>query len=68
VKLAQSNVSKNFAMIVPLYLAMENGNTVRIANVTLHGDETIDHTLTLGKLPAKAKALVVNYNADVLSD
>jgi len=67
-KLAQSNVSKNFAMIVPLYLAMDNGNTVRIANITLHGDETIDHTLTLGKLPAKAKALVVNYNADVLSD
>jgi hypothetical protein len=67
-KLAQSNVSKDFMMLVPLYLAMDNGNTVLIGKVPLHGNEALDKTLTIGKLPAKAKALVVNYNADVLSD
>ena len=67
-KLAQSNVSKTFVMPVPLYLQMHNGATVRIANVVIHGSDTIDHTFQLGKLPSPAKALLVNYNADVLSD
>jgi hypothetical protein len=67
-KLAQSNVSKNFVMPVPLYLQMQNGSTVRIANVVIHGSDTIDHSFQLGKLPSPAKAMLVNYNADVLSD
>jgi len=67
-KLAHSNVSKTFVMPVPLYLQMQNGATVRIANVVIHGSDTIDHTFQLGKLPSPAKALLVNYNADVLSD
>jgi hypothetical protein len=41
---------------------------VRIANVVIHGSDTIDHTFQLGKLPSPARALLVNYNADVLSD
>jgi aminopeptidase N len=67
-KLAQSNVSKNFAMIVPVYLQMENGMTVRIANVPMFGAGAIDHTMKLGKLPSPAKKLLLNYNSDVLSD
>jgi Peptidase family M1 domain len=67
-KLAQSNVSKDFMMLVPLYLAMDNGNTVLIGKVPIHGNDTVDKTLVIGKLPAKAKTLVLNYNADVLSD
>jgi len=67
-ELGQSNVSKSFVMPVPLYLQMQNGTTVRIANVVIHGSDTIDHTFQLGKLPSPAKALLVNYNADVLSD
>jgi hypothetical protein len=67
-KMAQSNVSKNFVMAVPLYLQMQNGVTVRIANVVIHGTDTIDHSFALGKLPSPAKTMLVNYNADVLSD
>jgi aminopeptidase N len=67
-KLTQSNVSKSFVMAVPLYLQMENGTTVRIANVVVHGSNTVDHTMSLGKLPSPAKGVLVNYNADVLSD
>jgi hypothetical protein len=67
-KVAQSNVSDKFLMLVPLYLQMENGNTVRIANLALHGNQTIDKTLPIGKLPSPGKKLLINYNADVLSD
>ena len=67
-KLSQSNVSKSFVMAVPLYLEMQNGTTVRIANVVMHGSDTIDHSFQLGKLPSPAKAMLLNYNADVLSD
>jgi len=61
-------VSDKFVMRVPLYLQMENGTTVRIANLVLHGSTSIDHTFVLGKLPSPGKAMLVNYNADVLSD
>jgi hypothetical protein len=67
-KLVQSNVSKDFVMPVPLYLEMQNGSTVRIANVVIHGSSTVDTNVKLGKLPSPAKAMLVNYNADVLSD
>jgi hypothetical protein len=36
--------------------------------VVMHGNGTIDQMLKLGKLPSPAKAMMVNYNADVLSD
>jgi len=47
---------------------MENGTTVRLANLSMRGVTTFDNTLKLGKLPSPAKKLLVNYNADVLSD
>ncbi len=66
--LSQSNVSKDFEMIVPLYLEMANGTTVHVAGALMHGSSTITPTWKLGKLPSPAKSIVVNYNADVLSD
>ena len=67
-KLAQSNVSNTFVMRIPLYLQMANGNTVRITNVVIRGNNAVDATVPLGKLPSPGKALLVNYNADVLCD
>jgi len=67
-KVSQSNVSKSFVMPVPLYLQMENGNVVQLGKVTLHGEATVEKTAKLGKLASPAKRLMVNYNADVLSD
>jgi hypothetical protein len=32
------------------------------------GDMSSDHTVKLGKLPAAAQKMVINYNADVLSE
>ncbi|HEV2619020.1 MAG TPA: M1 family aminopeptidase, partial [Acidobacteriaceae bacterium] len=67
-KVSQSKVSDKFVMRVPIYLQMVNGNTVRIGFVVLQGNQTIDKTFSLGKLPAPGKTLLLNYNADVLSD
>jgi hypothetical protein len=67
-KLTQSKVSPSFVMRIPVYLQMANGTTVRIANVVIHGSDTTERTFPIGKLPSPAKALLVNYNADVLSD
>jgi aminopeptidase N len=66
-KLTQSNVSKNFVMLIPLYLELTDGQVARYRNVVMHGDDTLDQTIDLGKLPQPAKAMLVNYNADVLS-
>ena len=54
-KLAQSNVSNNFVMRVPLYLQMANGNTVRIANVVMHGNNAIDHSLRWASCPRRPR-------------
>jgi hypothetical protein len=67
-KLAQSNVSKDFVMRVPLYLELQNGVVARIANVPMIGEQTIDHSFQLGKLPSPAKTISIDYNMDVLSD
>ena len=67
-KLAQSNVSEKFVMRVPVYLQLQNGQTRRLFVVVLHGNGTLDQVIKLGKLPSPAKAMMVNYNADVLSD
>jgi aminopeptidase N len=67
-KVAQSGVSNNFFMIVPLYLLMQNGQTMRLGNLQMHGDVTLEHTLKVNKLPSPAKKLLLNYNQDVLSD
>ncbi|MGH9646012.1 MAG: M1 family metallopeptidase, partial [Bryobacteraceae bacterium] len=67
-KLTQSNVSNNFVMRLPLYMQYANGNVIRLTNVVIRGNNTIDTTIPLGKLPAPGKTLLLNYNADVLSD
>jgi aminopeptidase N len=67
-KVSQSNVSEKFAMVVPLYLQMEDGNTGFVGKMTMRGNTTVDKTVKLGKLPSPAKRMLVNYNADVLSD
>ena len=67
-KLAQSNVSKDFLMLVPVYLQMADGRTVRVFNVGMQGNMVSDHMVKLGELPSPAKKLLINYNQDVLGD
>lgn len=67
-KVTQSNVSKDFIMLVPLYLQFGDGHTVRVLNLAMQGDTVAEHTVKLGKLPAPAKKMLLNYNQDVLSN
>lgn len=68
VELSQSGVSDNFLMLVPIYMQMADGNTVRLASVKMRGDYTFDQTVKIGKLPSPGKKLLLNVNEDVLSD
>ena len=67
-KLTQANVSKDFIMIVPVYLQMENGKTERLGTIKMVGSNTSERTIKLGKLLSPGKKLLVNYNADILSE
>jgi Peptidase family M1 domain len=68
-KITQSNVPNTFVMRVPVYLQLEDGQTKRLFNAVMHGDATIDQTVKLpNRLPKNAKAILVNYNADILTD
>jgi hypothetical protein len=70
-RLTQSNVSANFVMLIPIYLEVKTGEVHQIFKVVIHGNGTIDTSdkpMVLGKLPTPAKALLINYNSDVLSD
>ena len=67
-KMTQSNVSPNFVMLIPIYMELKDGQVKRMFNVVIHGNGTIDQTIPLGKLPSPGKAMLINYNSDVLSD
>jgi hypothetical protein len=66
-KVTQSGVSNNFLMLVPLYVQMDNGNTIRLGSMKMRGDTTLDQTVKV-KLSSPGKKLLLNFNADVLSD
>ena len=67
-KLTQSNVSKSFKILMPVYLQMDKGEPTRLGVMPLFGEVTVDKTIQLGKLPSAAKKLVLNYNNDILSE
>jgi hypothetical protein len=68
-KITQSNVGGNFVMRVPVYLQLDDGQTKRLFNAVMHGNTTIEQTVKLpNRLPKPAKAILVNYNADILTD
>ncbi len=66
IKLTQSGVSPDFRMPVPLYLEFANGKVLRLGEIIITGNETIEHTVALPKLPAPVKRVLINYYDDVL--
>jgi len=66
-KIAQSGVSDNFLMLIPVYLQMSNGNTIRLGSMKMRGVTNLEQTVKV-KLPSPGKKLLLNYNEDVLSD
>ena len=67
-RVVQSGVSSNFVMLLPLYLQLQDGTVTRIANLRVSGDSTLVRSFHMSKLASQPKRLLLNYNADVLSD
>ncbi len=63
--LAETGVPESFRMMVPLYLNLVDGRTIRL-EVVIHGEHTVDQTLQLPPLPAAVKNVSINNNYDVL--
>jgi Peptidase family M1 domain len=66
-KLAQSGVSPEFRMLVPIYLELTDGKVVRLGPVAIKGSDPVEQTINLPKLPAPLKRALINYYYDVLS-
>ena len=66
-KLTQSNVPESFAMLVPIYLELGDGRTIKIASVSVKGNTVIERTVSIGKPPSPVKKVMIDYNYDVLA-
>jgi len=65
-KIAQSNVDKDFSMLVPLYLETADGKIMSMGRVTLHGTTAFDFQVPLKGLKDPPKKVMINYLHDVL--
>lgn len=66
-KITQSDVDKDFRMVVPIYLELADGRTVAVARANLFGNNSVE-----GKFPLKGwkdapKRALINFNHDVLA-
>jgi hypothetical protein len=68
IKLTQSDVSKDFAMLIPLYLEMNNGRVARLGSARLIGNNTFEQTIPLTGLKEKPRRAVIAYYDDVLGN
>ena len=66
-KLTQSGVPESFKMIVPVYLELADGRTIRLGTVLMAGDSTTEKTISIGKSPVPIKRAMIDYLHDVLA-
>jgi Peptidase family M1 domain len=66
-KLIQSGVPAGFKMLVPIYLELADGRTMRLGSIAMVGPMTSEQTVQLPKLPSTPKRALINYFYDVLS-
>jgi aminopeptidase N len=67
-KVSQSDVSKNFAMLVPIYVEMSDGRVMRLGAATLTGNNSVEAHIPLKGLKEKPKRAVMAYYDDVLGN
>ncbi|MCL2659410.1 MAG: hypothetical protein FWD64_02660, partial [Acidobacteriaceae bacterium] len=66
-KLVQSGVTDDFKMVIPIYLEFKNGKVIQLGKLAIFGNQTLEQTVPLPKLPDTVKKVSINYNYDVLS-
>jgi len=64
--LKQGSVSDKFKMMVPIYLELANGRTVKLGAANVTGNNAITQSVPLGKMDAPPKRALINYYNDVL--
>jgi hypothetical protein len=67
VKLTQADVSPAFKMLVPIYLELADGKTVRLGTIPITGSSTFERTFPISKLPGAVKKVSIDKNYDVLA-
>lgn len=65
-KVTQSGVSKDFVMLVPLYLDLGGGRVARLGSATLSGNNSVEGHVPLKGLKEKPKRAMLAYYDDVL--
>ncbi len=66
-KLVESAVPADFKMLVPLYIELTDGKIIRLGEIGITGDKTVDQTVSLPKMAQPIKRALINYYYDVLS-
>jgi len=65
-KLTQADVSKDFVMLVPLYLEFRDGRIARLGSIRLSGTTAMEQHVPLKGLKDKPKRAMIAYYDDVL--
>lgn len=67
-KLVQSDVSKDFAMLVPVYLDMGGGKVIRVGSAPMVGNNSLEQHIPLRGLKERPKRALIAYYDDVLGN
>jgi aminopeptidase N len=67
-KLSQSDVSKDFVMLVPLYVELANGRIARLGSARIAGSGTTEQHVPLKGLKDKPRRAMIAYFDDVLGN
>jgi aminopeptidase N len=67
-KLSQSDVSKEFAMLVPVYLDFGDGRVMRVGSAPMIGNTSLEQHIPLRGLKAKPKRALIAYYDDILGN
>jgi Peptidase family M1 domain len=66
-KLTQSGVPEGFKMLVPIYIELADGRTLRLGEVAILGNSAAEQTVPMSKPPAPIKRVMIDYMHDVLA-
>jgi len=66
-KLSQFNVDGKFAMLVPIYLELEDGRVIMLTRAPVIGSTTFSDKVSLKALKTKPRRAMINYHYDVLA-
>jgi aminopeptidase N len=64
--LAQSNANDKFAMLVPIYLELDDGRIISAGRARMVGNTSFSQKVSLKGLQVKPRRAVINYYDDVL--